>query len=119
MLAFCWVAKWHSILTIDKLNRRNHIIVNRCAMCLQDEETVHHLMIHCSFAHRIWLIILNIFDLRWVTQRLVDKLFRHWRVGCKFVLGKILSKLVLYAMFWKIWSKGIIEPAIKKKKGIK
>eukprot|EP00268_Persea_americana_P065683 TRINITY_DN8817_c0_g1_i1.p1 TRINITY_DN8817_c0_g1~~TRINITY_DN8817_c0_g1_i1.p1 ORF type:complete len:107 (+),score=13.61 TRINITY_DN8817_c0_g1_i1:929-1249(+) len=38
VLAFCWVAKNHKILTIDKLRRRNHVIVNWCPMCLKDEE---------------------------------------------------------------------------------
>ena len=103
MLAFCWVAKWHSILTIDKLKRRNHIRVNGYPTCLQNEETVHHLAIHCSFPHSVWSIILNLVDLRWVMRRHVDELFCQWRVGGKFVCGKILWKLVLYATFWKIW----------------
>ena len=38
----------HKILTIDKLRRRNHFIVNGCPMCLKDEKMVHHLLIHCQ-----------------------------------------------------------------------
>ena len=64
MFTFCWVAKWPIILTNDNLKRRNHIIVNGCPMCLRDEETVHHLIIHCRFALRVGLIILNMFDLQ-------------------------------------------------------
>ena len=47
VLSFCWVARKHKILMIDKLRKRNHVIVNACPMCLRDEETVQYLLIHC------------------------------------------------------------------------
>lgn len=30
VLAFCWVVRNHKILTLDKLRRRNFVIVNEC-----------------------------------------------------------------------------------------
>ena len=103
VLAFCWFARWHSILTIDKLERRNHIIVSGCPVCLQDKEAVHHLMIHCRFAYCVWLVVLTMLALQWVISRHVDDLFCQWRVGRKFVHGKILWKLVMYSTLWKLW----------------
>ena len=50
VLAFCWVERSHKILTLDKLRRCKHIIVNGCPMCLKDEESVLHLLIHCVCA---------------------------------------------------------------------
>ena len=47
VLAFCWVARNLKILTIDQLRKRNSVIVNGYPMCIKDEETVHHLFIHC------------------------------------------------------------------------
>ena len=44
-------------------------------MCLEDEETVHHLMIHCHFAHRVWSILLEMFGMEWVMPRIVEDLF--------------------------------------------
>ena len=64
VLVFCWIARRNSILTIDNLRRRNIILVNGCLMCLKDEETVHHHLIHCSFAHRVWSVILMMFDMQ-------------------------------------------------------
>ena len=63
VLAFCWVVRSHKILTLDKLWRRKHIIINGCPMCLKVEESVHHLLIHCVFAHKVRSAILNVFDM--------------------------------------------------------
>ena len=62
-------------LTIDQLRKRNHIIVNGCPLCLNDEETVHHLLIHCPFAHGVWSAIINMYDMNWVMPRTVEDLF--------------------------------------------
>ena len=35
--------------------------------------------------------------------RAVDNLFHQWRFGCKYIRGRILWKLVLYATLWKLW----------------
>ena len=53
VLVFCWIVRKYKILTIDKWRRRNHIVVNGCPLCLNDEESVHHLMIHCVFASKL------------------------------------------------------------------
>ena len=71
-------------------------------MCLKEEETVHHLLIHCKFAHKIWPFVLNCFDMK-VMSGTVKDLFLQWRLGSKGRRGKILWKLVLYATVWKIW----------------
>ena len=97
------MARWHKILTIDKLCQRNHIIVNVCLMFLKDEESVHHLTIHCPFDYRVWIAILDKFVMQWVMPRAFDDLFHQWRFGCKYICGKILWKLVLYATLWKLW----------------
>eukprot|EP00268_Persea_americana_P013258 TRINITY_DN15784_c0_g2_i1.p1 TRINITY_DN15784_c0_g2~~TRINITY_DN15784_c0_g2_i1.p1 ORF type:complete len:214 (-),score=16.90 TRINITY_DN15784_c0_g2_i1:200-841(-) len=103
VLVFCGVAKKHKVLTIDKLRRRNQVIVNGCPMCLKDEETVHHLFIHCQFACKVWYFVLQCFDVNWVMPMNVEELFLQWCFGRKGVRGKILWKLVLYATIWKIW----------------
>lgn len=62
VLAFCWVARNHKILTLENL-RRNIVIVNGCPICLNGEETVHHLLIHCHHAHKVWTAVINLFDM--------------------------------------------------------
>ena len=60
---FCRVTRKHKIMTIDKLQRRKHFLVNGCPMCLKDEETAHHLLIHCQFAYKVRMAILNFFEM--------------------------------------------------------
>ena len=83
----------HKILTINKLRRRNHIIINGCPMCLEDEETVHHLLIHCPFAHRVWSALFEMFGMEWVMPRTLEDLFVQWHWRCKFIRGKILLEV--------------------------
>eukprot|EP00268_Persea_americana_P013605 TRINITY_DN1601_c1_g1_i5.p1 TRINITY_DN1601_c1_g1~~TRINITY_DN1601_c1_g1_i5.p1 ORF type:complete len:189 (+),score=8.84 TRINITY_DN1601_c1_g1_i5:231-797(+) len=103
VIAFCWVARSHKILTLDKLRRRKHYIVNGCPMCLQDEESGHHLLIHCVFAHKVWSTVLKEFDMQWVMPLKVVDLFHQWRLQTKYVRMRILWKEVLYAVCWKFW----------------
>lgn len=66
VLVLCWVASLNKILTMDQLKRRNYAIVNGCPFCLQDEETINHVLIHCSYALKVWSSILQLFDMCWV-----------------------------------------------------
>lgn len=53
----------------------NHIIINEFPMCLEDKETVYHLMIHCHFGHRVWSTLLEMFGIEWAMPRIVEDLF--------------------------------------------
>lgn len=46
---FCAWEAWHGkMLTMDNLKKRGLHIVNRCYPCLREEESIHHLFIHCE-----------------------------------------------------------------------
>ena len=53
---FLWTAVHGQILTLDNLMLRGRILVNRCCVCHQNEETVDHLLLHCPVAHSLWVI---------------------------------------------------------------
>lgn len=79
------------------------IIVNGYLMCLEAKETVHHLLIHCQSAYRVWMVIINMFEMEWVMPRIIEDLFLQQCFGCKCVQGKILWKSMLYATLSKLW----------------
>ena len=58
---FVWTAVHGQILTLDNLMLRGRILVNRCCVCHQNEETVDHLLLHCPVAHSLWVYMLQIF----------------------------------------------------------
>ncbi|XP_059654430.1 uncharacterized protein LOC132301171 [Cornus florida] len=47
---FAWTSVLGKILTQDNLRRRNQVVVNHCYMCLCNEESVDHFLLHCSMA---------------------------------------------------------------------
>lgn len=62
VLIFCCVARLHKTLTMNQLRIGNFIVVNGYPMCLRNEEITTHLLIHCSFANKVWASIISIFD---------------------------------------------------------
>jgi hypothetical protein len=63
---------------MDNLKKKHVILVNRCCMCKQNEESVNHLLIHCDVTHALWSAIFTHFGLSWVMPRRVLDLFACW-----------------------------------------
>ena len=57
---FTWTTAKGKILTLDNLRKRNICIVNRYCMCKSDEESVDHLLFHCSYAYNLWSFVFNL-----------------------------------------------------------
>ena len=47
------------MLTLDKLKRKGIPLVNRCCLCEENEETVDHLLIHCSRAKMFFFFLIG------------------------------------------------------------
>ena len=43
-----WEASWGRVLTLDQLKRRGWLVTNRCFLCLMEEESVNHSLLHCG-----------------------------------------------------------------------
>ena len=58
---FAWEAAWGKVLTLDKLQRRGWHLPNHCYLCGQDEESIHHILLHCPMVSPFWdpLFLLN------------------------------------------------------------
>ena len=75
---FAWLALRKKILTKDNLLRRNMVVVNACPLCLADEETVDHLLLHCKMTKALWSSILNDFNCCWVLPESLPDFFQQW-----------------------------------------
>ena len=58
---FTWEASWGKVLTLDQLKRRGWTLANRCFLCLVKEESIDHILIHCSKAKALWELIFALF----------------------------------------------------------
>ena len=45
---FAWEASWGKVLALDELKKRSWSLPNRCFLCCAAEETIDHLLIHCT-----------------------------------------------------------------------
>ena len=60
---FVWSAALGKILTLDNLRKRHVIVINKCFMCKNNEETVDHLLLHCEVASAMWYAIFSRFGM--------------------------------------------------------
>ena len=60
---FIWSAAWGKILTCDNLMRRGYTMAGWCYMCQCAEETVNHLLIHCSAIQPLWSFVFRAFHI--------------------------------------------------------
>ena len=63
---FAWEASWGKVLTLDQLKRRGIPLLNMCFLCEENEETIDHLLIHCSRVKMLWDLLLAIIEANWV-----------------------------------------------------
>ena len=70
---FAWEAAWGKVLTLDKLQKRGWQLPNSCYLCGQAEETVNHLLLHCSVVSSLWEIIFSLMGASWVFPKTVNE----------------------------------------------
>ena len=100
---FAWEASWGKVLTLDQLKKRGITLVNRCFLCEENEETIDHLLIHCSRAKMLWDLLLAITEVNWVFPRTVRQLLIAWQ---SVSVGKKRKRVWLAAplcLFWTLW----------------
>lgn len=73
---FLGMVAQNAIPTTNNLVRRGCNIQNvNCSLCNQAPETIFHLVLHCSYSHRIWNYFLGRYNIRWVQARSVEAQF--------------------------------------------
>lgn len=57
---------WKGILTKDKIMRIGWILVNRCFMCKGEEESIEHILRHCSKERILGQLVFSLLSIAWV-----------------------------------------------------
>ena len=78
-------------------------MTNRCFMCLEKEENINHLLLHCSRTRALWDLLFALFGVSWVLPFSVRETLLSWN---GFFLGKNRKKAWRAAplhIFWTVW----------------
>ncbi|RVW78924.1 putative ribonuclease H protein [Vitis vinifera] len=100
---FAWEASWGKVLTMDQLKKRGWAVANRCFLCCEEEESIDHILIHCSKARVLWELLFALFGVCWVLPSSARETLIEWR---GFMLGKKHRKVWKAAplcLFWAVW----------------
>ena len=97
---FAWEAFWGKY----QLKRRGRALANnRCFLCGEGEDTVDHLLVHCSKAGVLRDLVLAIFGVSWVFLLSTRETLLSWHGS---FVGKRRKKAWMSAplcTFWTIW----------------
>ena len=66
------------MLTLDQLKKRGRALANRCFLCGEGEETVGHLLLHCSKVKILWDLLLAIFGVSWMFPLSLKETLLSW-----------------------------------------
>ena len=100
---FAWEAIWGKVLTLDRLQRRGWHLPNRCFLCGCEEETINHILIHCTMAKGLWNIILALCGVQWVFPNSVKEVLSSWKGSFVGRKRKEVWKAIPLFIFWNIW----------------
>ena len=70
------------MLTLGQLKKWGRALANRCFLCGKDEETIDHLLLHCSVARLLWDLLLAIFGVSRVFPKSVRETLVSWQGSC-------------------------------------
>ncbi|RVW90208.1 ADP-ribosylation factor-like protein 8c [Vitis vinifera] len=97
---FAWEATWGKALTLDKMQKRGWALANRCFLCLENEETIDHLLLHCSRTRVLWDLLFTILGVSWVLPCSVKETLLSWHGS---FVGKKRNKLDLGTPKVDLW----------------
>ena len=63
---FAWEATWKKVITLDRIQRRGFSLANRCYLCLSEEKSIDHILLHCELARSLWNLLFSLFGVLWV-----------------------------------------------------
>lgn len=76
--SFIWLASLNRCWTADRLARRGLDHPEKCLLCDQEVETIHHILVQCVFAREDWHHILSLIGLQHLTLRNDEIQFQDW-----------------------------------------
>jgi hypothetical protein len=75
---FLWLVAHKRCWTADRLAKRGLNHPDKCLLCDQEEETIDHLLVQCSFSREFWYLLLRKFGLHSLAPQPTANSFLGW-----------------------------------------
>ena len=72
-------------------------------MCCVEEETINHILIHCSKANILWDLVFSLFGVNWVLPFTVRDTLLSWYVSFKDKKHRNVWWAIPLCLFWTVW----------------
>lgn len=101
---FAWRVYWGRIQIINNLNKRGTMVGNECKLCWEEEESVDHMLLNCSFAKKVWEHSLPTIENPWIFPDSTKAC-----LGKDLIQGVLSTKVnwiqrrLIKAIMWVIW----------------
>uniref|UniRef100_A0A7C9D869 Reverse transcriptase zinc-binding domain-containing protein n=1 Tax=Opuntia streptacantha TaxID=393608 RepID=A0A7C9D869_OPUST len=103
---FAWAATKGNIPTEDVLKRRNFSGPSRCYVCLEERESVNHLLVNCRWVSSLCDLSLSLMGVSWVQTSNVRDVVAAWRrrMQKRWVLG--FGNMIPLSIWWATLKEG-------------
>lgn len=95
---FFWILVKNTLLTTENLRKHGIHGPSRCILCIEQEETSHHIFLECPFTTRVWKLPLGSIGRNFSLPVNIINLISNWK---RCYPGRIDRKKALL-IFWNI-----------------
>ncbi|KAL9683896.1 hypothetical protein QQ045_021323 [Rhodiola kirilowii] len=74
-----------------------------CVFCRSVQETSDHLMLHCPWSRKLWVMSINWWGASWVMPETARNLLESWALLSTSKSYKRVWRTLGYAIVWSIW----------------
>ncbi|WMV55238.1 hypothetical protein MTR67_048623, partial [Solanum verrucosum] len=92
-----------SVLTWENLRRRGIHLCSRCYICVQNLETINHLLLHCKMISLFKHLVTSFRGIRWIMPGRTSDALMNWNSEGNSSTNKNRWKIFLEAIWWTIW----------------
>ena len=100
---FTWEATWKKALTLDRIQKKGFSLANRCYLCLAEEESIDHILLHCGLARSLWGLLFSLFEVSWVLPSSIREALLGWFRPCVEKERKKVWFSAPLCLFWIVW----------------
>ena len=88
---------------MDVLKRRGWTSVNRCFLCKGEKGSCDHILLHCSKASLLWLLVFSLFGVVWLLHTSIQATLLSWHSCTIKKRRKRAWNVTPLCLFWIIW----------------